>query len=96
MTSLPAARATAPQLLGAVRGHWHIETRCQWGRDVTFAEDRSPVRTGSIPAVMAALRNTAIGRLRAAGEANIAAACRRRAAQPWEALALLGIERTTT
>ena len=44
--------------------------------------------------VMAALRNTAIGLLRWSGESNIAAACRRCAAQPWAALALLGIQVT--
>jgi len=40
---------------------------------------------------MAALRNTAIGLLRMAGETNIAAACRRFAAKHWSALALIGI-----
>jgi hypothetical protein len=41
---------------------------------------------------MAALRNTAVGLLRWAGHTNIAAACRRLAAQPAQALALIGIE----
>ena len=41
--------------------------------------------------VMATFRNTAISVLRTSGETNIAAACRRLAAQPWQALALLGI-----
>jgi hypothetical protein len=40
---------------------------------------------------MAALRNTAIGLLRSAGYLNIAAACRQLAAQPLQALALIGI-----
>jgi hypothetical protein len=40
---------------------------------------------------MAAFRNTAIGLLRALGEPNIAAACRRMAAQPYAALTLLGL-----
>lgn len=93
VTSLPPERATAAHLLAAVRCHWTIENRAHWVRDVTFDEDRATVRTGSIPEVMAALRNTAIGLLRAAGERNIAAACRRLAAQPWHALALLGIPR---
>lgn len=58
---------------------------------MTFAEDHSQVRTGSIPQVMATFRNTAISVLRASGEPNIAAACRRLAAFPWQALALLGL-----
>jgi hypothetical protein len=44
---------------------------------------------------MAALRNLVIGLMRLNGETNIAAACRRFAAQPWAALALIGIERKT-
>jgi hypothetical protein len=39
---------------------------------------------------MAAWRNTAIGLMRWAGETHIAAACRRFAAQPWLASALIG------
>ncbi|HSF31765.1 MAG TPA: hypothetical protein VLK82_14980, partial [Candidatus Tectomicrobia bacterium] len=38
---------------------------------VTFDEDRSQVRCGNIPQVMAALRNTAIGLLRWTGHTNI-------------------------
>ena len=75
-----------------VRGQWQIENKSHWVRDVTFDEDRSQVRCGNIPQVMAALRNTAIGLLRWAGHTNIAAACRRLAAQPVQALALIGIE----
>ena len=91
VTSLVPERADAARLLALVRGQWHIENQSHWVRDVTFDEDRSQVRCGSIPQVMAALRNTAIGLLRAAGYANIAAACRRFAAQPDLALALIGI-----
>lgn len=43
------------------------------------------------PKVMAAFRNTAIGLMHWAGETNITAACRRIAAQPWSALAVIGI-----
>lgn len=91
VTSLSPARATPARLLQITRGHWGIENRSHWVRDVTFDEDRSQVRCGSIPQVMAALRNTVIGLLRWTGETNIAAACRRLAAQPWSALALIGI-----
>jgi len=69
-----------------------IENQSHWVRDVTFDEDRSQVRCGNILQVMAALRNTAIGLLRYAGYSNIAAAGRRLAAQPLQALALIGIE----
>ena len=91
VTSLTPERATPGRVLDLVRGHWHIENKSHGVRDVTFDEDRSQVRCGSIPQVMAALRNTAIGLLRRAGHTNIAAACRRLAAQPAQALALIGI-----
>ena len=95
VTSLRMEQASATCLLELVRGQWTIENRSHWVRDVTFDEDRSQVRTGNVPQVMAALRNTAIGLLRLAGESNIAAACRRLAAQPEQALTLLGINLKT-
>jgi len=39
--------------------------------DVTFDEDRSQVRCGSIPHVMATFRNTVIGLMRWAGYPNM-------------------------
>ena len=91
VTSLPPERADAARLLALVRGHWSIENRSHWVRDVTFDEDRSQVRCGNIPQVMAALRNAVVGLMRWAGHTNIAAACRRFAAQPQAALHLIGI-----
>lgn len=91
VTSLSLDQAGPERLLGLVRQHWQIENQVHWVRDVTFDEDRSQVRCGSIPQVMAAFRNTVIGLMHWTGETNIAAACRRFAAQPWSAFALLGI-----
>jgi len=91
VTSLSQEQISAKELLGLVRGHWQIENRLHWVRDVTFGEDQSQVRKGNLGQAMAALRNTAIGLMRVAGESNIAKACRRFAAQPWSALALIGI-----
>ena len=91
VTSLAPERADATRLLALVRGQWHIENQSHWVRDVTFDEDRSQVRCGNIPQVMAALRNTVIGLMRWAGYTNMAGACRRFAAQPTEALHLIGI-----
>jgi predicted transposase YbfD/YdcC len=92
VTSLAPERADAARLLALVRGHWHIENKSHWVREVTFDEDRSQVRCGNIPQVLAALRNTVIGLARWAGETNMAAACRRFAAQPALALELIGIQ----
>jgi hypothetical protein len=91
VTSLGPTQATAAQVLRLVREHWHIENRSHWVRDVTFGEDSSQVRSGSLPQVMAALRNTIIGLLRQTGAPNLAAARRYYAANPAAALALLGI-----
>jgi len=92
VTSLRPEQAPPGRLLALGRGQWQMENKSHWVRDVTFDEDRSQVRCGNIPQVMAALRNTTIGLLRWAGHTNIAAACRRLAAQPVQALALIGIE----
>ena len=91
ITSLGRERATARQLLEVWRAHWHIENRLHWVRDVTFDEDRSQVRAGHAPQVMATLRNIAISVLRICGAENLAAACRRYAAQPALALTAVGI-----
>jgi predicted transposase YbfD/YdcC len=91
VTSLGLDQADPQRLLGLVRQHWQIENKLHGVRDVTFDEERSQVRCGRIPQIMAAFRNTAIGLMHWAGETNIAAACRRFAAQPWSALALIGI-----
>jgi predicted transposase YbfD/YdcC len=91
VTSLPPDRASTAQLLTLWREHWHIENKLHYVRDVTFDEDRSSVRAGHIPQVMATLRNAAIGLARLVGEPSIAAACRRFAAQPAAALAAVGL-----
>ncbi len=92
VTSLPPPRAAARHLLQLWRDHWHIENKLHYVRDVTFDEDRSQVRTGYIPQVMAAFRNLAISILRLLDYTNIAAACRRLAARPALALAALGLK----
>jgi hypothetical protein len=94
ITSLPPERACAERLLSLVRGHWHIENRSHYVRDVTLGEDASQVRTGNLPQVLAALRNAAISLVRLAGHASVAAACRFYAARPLEAVALVNIPRT--
>ena len=61
-----------------------------WVRDVAFDEDRSQVRTGSAPQIMATLRNLTISMIRLAGETNIAAALRGYAVHPSRPLTLIG------
>lgn len=94
LTSLTPPQASPKRLLSLVRGHWHIENKSHHVRDTTFDEDRSQVRSGNIPQVMAALRNACISLMRAEGHTNMAAACRFHAAQPQAALALIGVQKT--
>jgi len=77
ITSLPRKDASPRALAGMLRGHWCIENGLHYVRDVTFDEDRSRIRTGSGPRVMASLRNLAIAIHRLNGEKNIASATRK-------------------
>jgi hypothetical protein len=58
------------------RGHWSIENRLHYVRDVTFDEDRSQVRRGNGPQMMASLRNVVLSLLRIAGVGGIPEALR--------------------
>lgn len=91
ITSLTPEQAGPKELGRLIRGHWEIENRIHWVRDVTFDEDRSQIRTGSAPRVMATLRNLAIGALRIAGHSNIAAGIRAVGRNINRALELLGL-----
>ena len=67
ISSLSPQLASPARLLERVRSHWSIENRSHWVRDVTFDEDRSQVRTGQGPLMMAILRNLAIAIIRLLG-----------------------------
>ncbi|WP_206686266.1 ISAs1 family transposase [Kribbella qitaiheensis] len=88
-TSAGHQQAPPATLTAWVRGHWGIENRLHWIRDVTYDEDRSQVRTGNSPQVMATLRNTAISLLRLTGTDNIAQRLRHHARDPKTILNLL-------
>jgi len=83
------ADADAAALAAWIQGHWHIENKLHWVRDVTYQEDKSLVRTGNAPRVMASLRSLAISLLRLDGHPNIAAANRHHARDPQRTLKLL-------
>lgn len=78
-------------MLAIVRGHWEIENRLHWVRDVTFDEDRSQVRKGAGAQVMALLRNLAITLLRLAGATYVARGLRFCAGNANRALRLIGL-----
>jgi predicted transposase YbfD/YdcC len=91
ITSLPFAQGRPARLADLLRGHWMIENGLHWVRDVTYDEDRSQLRTGTGPQVMACLRNLVIGTLSRAGPVNLAAALRHHARDPHRPLTTLGI-----
>ena len=91
ITSVSRAVADAGQLLKWARGHWSIENRSHYVRDVTMGEDASRIRKRSGPQVMAALRNATISFLRTMGATNVAEATRRNASQVNQLFDRLGI-----
>lgn len=91
ITSLSTKKDGPAQLLKHVRGHWSIENKVHYVRDVTYDEDRSQVRKGNGAQVMASLRNVAINLIRMAGAHCIAKATRYLSRRVEEALRLVGI-----
>ena len=89
ITSLSPEHASAADLLKLRREHWTIENKLHWIRDVVFQEDASSARTGVLPQVMAALRNTAISILRFTGHTKITDALQLFAAKPKLAVNLI-------
>ena len=91
ITSVPRHQATAAQLLAWWRGHWGIENRSHYVRDVTFQEDACRIRKGDAPQNLAALRNAIISMLRLEGYTNVAQGLRACTWKTQRLLAKLGI-----
>jgi predicted transposase YbfD/YdcC len=91
ITSLSPEKADAERLLTLNRGHWAIENRLHWVRDMTFNEDRSQVRSKEGPRVMATLRNLVISLLHLQDIGNIAQALRACSRKPERALGYIGL-----
>jgi predicted transposase YbfD/YdcC len=89
ITTLSPAQARPQRLLALLRGHWHIENRLHYVRDVTFGEDCSHLRSGDAPQILAAFRNLAITLIHRSGSSDIAASRRAFAYHPRRALKLL-------
>jgi predicted transposase YbfD/YdcC len=88
VTSRSPTRARPRRVLAFIRGHWSIEARHNV-RDGTFGEDRSRLRGGHAPQIMAACRNLCITLLHRTARTEISAARRTFAYHPARALALL-------
>ena len=84
-------QAQPEQVAAWVQGHWGIENRLHWVRDVVFDEDRHQLRTRNGPEIMAALRNLTISLIRLAhgAQAAIASTTRSLSRQPKRAIKLI-------
>lgn len=87
ITSLPPDRADAATLLRLKRGHWQIENRLHWCKDVVLGEDASLIHVGHGPWVMGLLRDLALNLLRLAGIQHIIATLRSYSRYPARAVA---------
>lgn len=90
LTNLPPACASAEQLLTLWRGHWTIENRLHYVRDVSLAEDACRIHRGTAPLVLVALRTALIALCRAQGWRYLPDALRHYAASVPRALRLIG------
>ena len=95
ITSLTRAQADAGQLLALVRGHWGIENRLHWVKDVVLGEDACRVRSGRGPQVLSGSRNATLCLLHQNGLSKIASALRHLAAFPMKAVQLVTQGRIT-
>lgn len=89
VTSLSPQRASPAQLLQINRGHWTIENKSHYVRDVSFNEDASRVRKGSAAQAMAAFRNLTLAMLRRVGVTRIREAFIKNSVQPLNTLSYL-------
>lgn len=91
ITSLSAERASAADLLALNRGHWGIENRLHWVRDVSLGEDACRAKAQHCPQNLAALRNVGLTLMRVAGLNEILSTLRDFATRPQNLLQFLGI-----
>ncbi len=66
----------AAQFAQGIRGHWGIENRLHWVKDVVLQEDSSRIRLGNAPANLSLIRSLAIAIFRYNGYSSITTAVR--------------------
>ncbi len=89
ITSLSPAVGPPDRLLALKCGHWAIENRLHWRKDVTFGEGASLIHAGQGPTVMALLRDAAVSLLHHHGVRQVAARLRAHSQHPEAAMALV-------
>ncbi|GAB4524462.1 MAG: ISAs1 family transposase [Anaerolineae bacterium] len=91
ITSLSPEQADAARLEQLWRGHWTIENRVHYVRDVSMGEDAGQTHTGHIPRALALFRCMVLTLLRLAGWRHIPDAFRHYRASLNHSLQLLGL-----
>jgi predicted transposase YbfD/YdcC len=91
ITSLGWQEAGAAAVEMLWRGHWGIENKVHYVRDVTLGEDAGQVHVGQAPHALAALRNGILNLLRSQGVSNIADGLRHYGASVHRIFELIGI-----
>ncbi len=91
ITSLSSEQADAAQLEQLWRGHWTIENRVHYVRDVSMGEDAGQTHTGHIPDTLALFRCMVLTLLRLEGWQSIPDAFRHYRASLKESLQLVGL-----
>lgn len=90
ITSLSPEQTNPAALEALWRGHWCIENRVHYVRDVTMREDATQAFMGSTPQALAAICNALISLLRSKHWSCIADALRHYGASVHRALELIG------
>ncbi len=62
---------TALGFASGIRGHWSIENRLHWTKDVVLQEDRSKIRLGNAPANLSIIRAIVLNLMRCQGYSSI-------------------------
>jgi predicted transposase YbfD/YdcC len=95
LTSLGVERASAAALERLWRGHWTIENRLHYVRDVSFGEDAGRAYTGSTAHALASVRNALLYLFRRAGWRLVPDALAHYGASVRRALSLVGLNVNT-
>jgi predicted transposase YbfD/YdcC len=91
ITSLPFVPGQVAQVERFWRGHWSIENKVHYVRDVSLGEDAGQAHTGATARALAALRNAVLTLIRARRWRYVPDAIRHYAADPKRALDLIGV-----
>jgi predicted transposase YbfD/YdcC len=95
LTSLRVEQASAAEVEALWRGHWTIENRVHYVRDVSFGEDAGHAAAGSTAHALASVRNAVLYLFRQAGWRWVPDALAHYGASVRRALSLVGLSIST-